>query len=52
MLKDRELNVHIYLRLTRKSQRDLGEILKDIETGVAGDASNIVTDIVGAVNVS
>lgn len=51
MPKDRELNVHIYLRHTRKSQRDLGEILKDIETGIAGDAFGIVTDIVGAATV-
>jgi hypothetical protein len=51
MPKDRELNVHIYLRHTRKSQRDLGEILKDLETGIAGDAFGIVTDIVGAATV-
>ncbi|MBL4560991.1 MAG: hypothetical protein JKX79_08390 [Labilibaculum sp.] len=49
--KDRELNVHIDLRHTRKSQRDLGEILKDIETGITGDAFGIVTDIVGAATV-
>lgn len=51
MPKDRELNVHIYFRHTRKSQKDLGEILKEIETGIAGDAFGIVTDIVGAANV-
>lgn len=51
MPKNRELNVHIYLRHTRKSQRDLGEILKDIETGIAGDAFGIVSNIVGTATV-
>ncbi|WP_421919756.1 hypothetical protein [Marinifilum sp.] len=51
MPEDRELNVHIYLRHTRKSQRDLGEILSDIENGIAGEAFGIVTDIVGAATV-
>lgn len=51
MPKDREINVHIDLRHTRKSQRDLGEILKNIEIGIAGDAFGIVSDIVGAVSV-
>ncbi|GGI58491.1 hypothetical protein [Winogradskyella haliclonae] len=45
--KDRELNVHVYLRHTRKSLRDFGEILKDIEKGVGKDAFGIVEDIVG-----
>ena len=45
--KNRELNVSIYLRHTRKSVRDLGEILKDVESGIGGDAFGIVTDIVG-----
>jgi hypothetical protein len=44
---DRELNVHIYLRHTRKSVRDLGEILKNLESGIGGDAFGIVTDLVG-----
>ncbi len=48
---DRELNVHIYLRHTRKSQRDLGAILKEIESGIGGDAFGIVTDIVGAATI-
>lgn len=51
MPADRELNVHIYLRHTRKAQRDLGGILKEIETGIAGDAFGIVTDLVGAATV-
>ena len=44
---DRELNVHLYLRHTRKATRDLGEILKDIEEGIGGDAFGMVTDVVG-----
>jgi len=49
--EDRELNVHIYLRHTRKSTRDLGEILQNIEDGIGGDAFGIVTDIVGTTTV-
>lgn len=48
---DRELNVHIYLRHTRDSMRNLGEILKNVETGIGGDAFGIVTDIVGTTTV-
>lgn len=44
---DRELNAHIYLRHTRKSTRDLGEILSDVENGIGGDAFGVVDDIVG-----
>lgn len=47
MPEDREINVHIYLRHTRRSTRNLGEILKDIETGIAGDTFGIVADIAG-----
>ena len=45
--EDRELNVHIYLRHTRKSTRDLGEILQDVEEGIGGDAFGMVTDVLG-----
>lgn len=48
---DRELNAHIYLRHTRKSTRDLGEILSDVENGIGGDAFGIVDDIVGTTSV-
>lgn len=48
---DRELNVHIYLRHTRESTRNLGEILSDVENGIGGDAFGIVTDILGTTNV-
>lgn len=49
--ENRELNVHIYLRHTRDSLRNLGEILKDIESGIGGEAFGIVTDIVGTTTV-
>lgn len=45
--KDRELNVQIYLRHSRKGLRNLGNILKDIEVGIGKDALGIVGDIVG-----
>lgn len=49
--EDRELNVHIYLRHTRKSTRDLGEILQDVKNSIGGDAFDIITDIAGAATV-
>jgi hypothetical protein len=49
--ENRELNVHIYLRHTRKSTRNLGEVLSDIESGIGGDAFGIVTNIVGSATV-
>ena len=45
--KDRELNVHVYLRHSRKKTRNLGDILNELESGVGGDAFGIVKDIVG-----
>ena len=45
--EDRELNVHIYLKHTRKSTRNLADILQDIESGIGADTFGIVTDIVG-----
>ena len=45
---DRELNVHLYLRHTRKATRNLGEILQEVESGVGGDAFGIVTNLVGS----
>ncbi len=49
--EDRELNVHIYLRHTRDSLRNLGEIMKNLEEGIGADAFGIVTDIVGTTTV-
>jgi len=45
--ENRELNVHIYLRHTRQSTRDVGDILKDVESGIGGDAFGIISDMVG-----
>ncbi len=47
----RELNVHIYLRHTRKSIRDLGEILQEVKKGMGGDAFDIITDIAGTTTI-
>lgn len=44
---DRELNVHVYLRHTRQDVRDLGSILKNIESGLGADAFGLVENIVG-----
>ncbi len=44
---DRELNVHIYLRHTRKKNRNLGDILQEIKENVIGDDFGVVTNIVG-----
>jgi hypothetical protein len=44
---NKELNVHIYLRHTRDDLRNLGDVLKNIESGISGDAFGIVSDLVG-----
>ena len=49
--EDRELNVHIYLKHTRKSTRNLADILQDVESGIGEDAFGIVTDIAGTTTV-
>ncbi|GAA0873261.1 hypothetical protein GCM10009117_24080 [Gangjinia marincola] len=49
--RNRELNVHIHLRHTRRSSRNLGEVLKDIQNGMGKQAFDIVTDIVGTASV-
>lgn len=49
--EDRELNVHIYLRHTRRSTSHLGDTLKDIESSLGGDAFGIVNDLVGTTTV-
>jgi len=48
---DRTLRVRVYLRHSRKSKRNLGEILSDLETGLGGDAMGIVTNILGTTTV-
>ncbi|OEJ98465.1 hypothetical protein A8C32_04425 [Flavivirga aquatica] len=49
--KNRELNVHIYLRHTRRSARNLGEILQDVKNEIGEGAFDIITDIVGTTTV-
>lgn len=51
MPKSRELNVHVYIRHSRSKQRNLGEVLKNVETGLAGETFGIITDIVGTATV-
>ncbi len=50
--EDRELNVHIYLRHTRKATRDLGDILKDLENDIGEDAYGLITDVLGTTSTS
>jgi hypothetical protein len=47
MPESRELDVHIYVRHSRKSLRNLSSILKDVETGLGGETFGIVSDIAG-----
>ena len=47
--EDRELNVHIYLRHTRKATRDLGEILKDVEEYAPLKRIGTTDEVAGAV---
>lgn len=49
--KSRELNVHIYLRHTRQSTRNLGKVLENIQSGIGKEATDIVTNIVGTASV-
>lgn len=49
--EDRELNVHIYLRHTRRTTREIGTLLQEVESGIGGDAFGIITDIVGTTTV-
>lgn len=50
MPDDRRLNVHVYLRHTRQSTRNLGSFLQNMESELGGDAFEIVTDILGTTN--
>lgn len=44
---DRRIKVHVYLRHCRKSARNLGEALKDLQTSLGGDVFGIVNDLLG-----
>ena len=45
--ENRELNVHAYVMHSRRSLREIGNVLEDIEKGVGGDALGLLTDILG-----
>ncbi|MFV8324897.1 hypothetical protein [Flavobacterium sp. ZS1P14] len=47
MPKSRELNVHLYVRHSRSKQRDLYEVLKNVETGLTGETFGMITNVVG-----
>ena len=50
MPADRRMNVHVYLRHTRQSTRNLGNFLQNMESELGGDAFGLVTDILGTTN--
>ncbi len=50
--QNRELNVHIYLRHTRKNTQNIGAILQKIKSEIVDDSFEIITDIVGTTGVS
>lgn len=50
MPEDREIRVEVYLRHARNGWRNVGEILKDLQTGIGKDAFGIVTDLIGSTN--
>lgn len=47
MPTDRRISVRVYLRHTRKSVRDTGKMLEDIQKELGSDALGIVTDVLG-----
>lgn len=47
MPANRMLSTRLYLRHSRQSTRDLGQILQDIKGELGGDAMNIVSNILG-----
>ena len=47
MPADRRVSVRVYLRHTRKSVRDTGELLSEIQKELGSDAVGIVTDVLG-----
>ncbi|MBN1953035.1 MAG: hypothetical protein JW801_17655 [Bacteroidales bacterium] len=48
---ERELNVHIYLRHTRRTTREIGALLQEVEQGIGADAFGILTELAGAATV-
>jgi hypothetical protein len=47
MPKDRKVNVHVYLRHSRRNLRKTGEILKGVEKGLGKKAFGVVKDLLG-----
>ena len=47
---EKELNVHLHVMHSRRNQRDLGEILSNLESGIGGSAFGTVTNIFGTSN--
>lgn len=48
MPADRSLKVRVFLKHSRKSTREIGDILKDVESGLGGQAFGIVSNILGS----
>ena len=48
MPADRSLKVRAFLKHSRKSARQIGNILKDVESGMGGQAFGIVSNILGS----
>ncbi len=48
MPADRSLKVRVFLKHSRKSARQIGDILKDVESGLGGQAFGIVSNILGS----
>lgn len=47
MPQSREVNVHVYCMHSRRPLNEIGKILKNVESGLAGNALGLVTDILG-----
>ena len=43
----RELNVHVYIMHSRRTIKEIGKVLKDIQKGVGGQAVGLLTNILG-----
>ncbi|HLP53433.1 MAG TPA: hypothetical protein VK151_00305 [Fluviicola sp.] len=44
---NQELNVHVYLKHSRKTVRDLGEVFQNIEEGLGDDSYGVASDLLG-----
>jgi hypothetical protein len=50
MPANKELNVHIYVRHSRRRLHNIATILSDIETGIGGQGFGLLTNILGTTN--